>query len=100
MANIVWDEKALQKACTQQKGTLDALDAVAKKIASSANSLSSGFRTEVVRDYETGQTVGGTQPRYESSSKKGSHGPIAIVYPANYSAMKDNHLHNTLLKAR
>ena len=47
-----------------------------------------------------GKEVGGTQPRYVSEKAiETQGGSVSIVHPKNYAAMKDNHLHNTLLKS-
>lgn len=73
----------------------------AKEIAARANSMGSGFRTEVVVDYETKETRGGTQPEYAALNARATKkGCIALVVEKNYAAMKDNHLNNTLLKAK
>lgn len=70
------------------------------EIASRANSLSSGFRTEKWHDHKTGEVKGETPAEYVGDTNLGSYTYRGIIHPANYSAMKDNHLHNTLLKAK
>lgn len=69
-------------------------------IADQANALGSGFRTGYWHDPKTHEKKGGTAPVYASEkARETAEGCVAIVHPANYAAMKDNHLHNTLLKA-
>lgn len=95
--NVKLDENAPEKIykLPQTKG---ALTKYANEIASSANSLGAGFRTKKV--HIDGKEVGGTQPRYVSEKAiETKGGSVAIVHPKNYAAMKDNHLHNTLLKS-
>lgn len=98
--NVVLDKDAPEKifALPQVKG---ALTKQASEIADRANQLGAGFRTGIWHDHKTGETRGNTQPNYgytkaQSSTKYGS---IAFVHPKNYSAMKDNYLHDTMLKA-
>ena len=73
---------------------------LASDIASTANALSSGFRTGYFYNKEKKKRVGGTQPHYVSEkAMEVSDGCVAIIHPKNYAAMKDNYLHNTLLKS-
>lgn len=64
------------------------------KVASNANSLGAGFKTEKARG------VGGKSPKYVANTQR-PRGivPVGMVYTGNYAAMKDNRLHNTLMKA-
>ena len=79
----------------QVKGYVSRL---AGDICSQANSLGSGFRTK--KCHIDGKEVGGTQPKYGyDKARESKEGCIALVHPKNYAAMKDNHLHNTLLKS-
>ena len=72
----------------------------ANGIAMRANAMGSAFRTEKTVDYETGEHVGGTAPRYEADkAQEFGDSSVAIAYTGNYSAMKHNHLHNALLKS-
>lgn len=65
---------------------------------STANSLGSSFRTKKV--HIDGKEVGGTKPRYGyEKAREYPNGCYASVHPKNYAAIKDNHLHNTLLKS-
>lgn len=102
--HIYQDE--LEKACISAKGLEDELGAAARGMASRANALSSGFRTQVVRNWETGERMGGTQPEYGSDTyttyfRKGrARTPVGTVFTDNYAARKDNLENNTLLKAR
>lgn len=79
-----------------------AMNREASGIADRANQLSAGFRTGIWHDHATGETRGNTQPNYGYTKAQTStkYGSIAFVHPKNYSAMKDNYLHNTMLKAR
>ena len=67
---------------------------------SRASAISAGFRTGEKRGFY-GPGIGNQPTRYESDVKL-YHGywPVGLVYTGNYSAMKDNTLNNTLLKAR
>ena len=94
------DEKALRHAVNYAPGTQPLLSRKSAQIAANANTLAAGFRTGIFHDHETGETKGNTPARYDSSTKMGSKGYVGIVYTANYSAKKENHLHNTLLKAK
>lgn len=69
-----------------------------------ANAYGGSFRTQVVYDFETHEKVGGTKAVYGGGTKRfrtsdGASIPVGIVHPMNYAAMKDNFLHNTLLKS-
>lgn len=103
MADVVQveiDEAASKLAVNEADGILDALRQKADEIADKANSYGAGFETERTVVWATGERVGGTQPVYGSDVKKGGKGPVGIVMTKNYAAMKDNYLHNTLLKAK
>lgn len=77
-----------------------AITEMASDMASRANAMGAGFRTGYWHDPKTHERKGGTQPQYASErARETSSGCVAIVHPENYAAMKDNHLHNTLLKA-
>lgn len=94
------DEKKLWRLVCGSDGTYSIISSAADGIASSANSLSSGYRTKLYyRDHKS-PPVGGTQPNYRANTKrpKGSV-PVGLVYTANYAAKKDNYEHNTLLKS-
>ena len=78
-----------------------ALTAKAEEIAGRANAMSSSFRTLVFYRNHKATEIGNTQPKYESDQARNTKdGAVALVYTGNYSAMKENHLHNTLLKAK
>ena len=103
MADVVQveiDEAAFKEAVNEADNILDILQQKAVEIAARANSYGAGFETERTVVWATGEHVGGTQPVYGSDVKKGGKGPVGIVMTKNYAAMKDNYLHNTLLKAR
>ena len=99
MGRLAIDEDALRRACTKDPALVEPLGEAARRIADTANAMSSGFRTERTKNYETGEHVGGTRPSYGYSTRVGKKGPVAIVMTKNYAAMKDTTLNNTLLKA-
>ena len=98
--NVVLDKDAPEKiyGLPQVKG---AVTKKASAIADMANQLGAGYRTPKWHDHETGETKGDTQPEYgyEKAASSTTYGSIAFVHPLNYAAMKDNYLHNTMLKA-
>lgn len=98
MDKVNWDKKALGRALAQDAGVMAAVQSATQNAAARANSLGSGFRTEVV--HIKGKKVGGTPARYEYNVKRqGSVGvPVGIVHPANYAAYKDILKNNTLAK--
>lgn len=96
---VVIDDAKLKKEINEASGTKAALEIATNHITSKANSIGSGYRTgKYHRDHKS-PAVGGTQPKYVGDVKMGKKGPVGIVHPKNYAAMKDNHLHNTLLKS-
>ena len=105
MSVRIYEDK-LEQACLTADGLAQELGGRASAMASRANALSSGFRTQVVTDYATGERVGGTQPEYGSDTyetyfRKGrARTPVGTVFTDNYAARKDNLENNTLLKAR
>lgn len=94
---IVIDDKKVESAIDGSQGIKPALLSYGNRIASRANSLGAGYRTAKWHDHETGETKGGKQPEYGATL--GSRRTMCIVHPENYAAMKDNYLHNTMLKA-
>ena len=97
---VVIDEKSLQREVANAKGTAEALRDDVKRRREYANSLAYGYRTGRYHDRKSGETKGNTQARYGSDVKKFRDGYLGIVYTANYAAQKENHEHNTLLKAK
>lgn len=96
---VTINEGKLRKAVQDADGLPPLLDEAVSKIAANANAMSAGFRTGIFHDHATGETRGDTQPRYAANVEKHGSSQVGLVYTANYSAMKDNHLHNTLLKS-
>ena len=94
------DQKALEEAVSYAEGVRVVLQEKTDGIIDNANALSSGFRTQRTYNYAEHKWVGDTQPEYGGDVQMGSRGYIGLVHPKNYAAMKDNYLHNTLLKAR
>ena len=101
MGNVVVriDEEAFKVAVAKSEGIVPALQSAVDRISANANALSSSFRTGRFYDRSERKLKGDTQPHYAGDVRDMGKGPIGIVYTANYSAMKDNHLHNTLLKS-
>ena len=97
--NVEINQGAKEKAINESGNLLTRIDREAKRIASNANNLGAGYRTGRWHDHATGETKGNTAPKYVGESRRGKKGPIGIVHPINYAAMKDNYLHNTMLKA-
>ena len=95
---IVIDDKSVMSAINNSQGIKPALLSYGQRIANRANNLGAGYRTPKWHDHETGETKGGKQPEYGATL--GNRQVICIVHPENYAAMKDNYLHNTMLKAR
>lgn len=93
------DDAKLKKAIDDGEGTQAALELATRNIVSKANAMGSSYRTAKYHRDHKSPAVGGTQPKYAGDVRKGRKGPIGIVHPKNYAAMKDNHLHNTLLKS-
>ena len=91
------DENKLWNVVNDASGTQKAITDATNRIAHTANSLGAGFRTKKV--HIKGKEVGGKQPRDVGSAQKMKRTFVGIVHPKNYAAMKDNHLHNTLLKS-
>ena len=69
------------------------------EVTARANAMSAGFRTGFYHRDHQSPAVGGTQPAYKGDVEKRGKNPVGIVVTGNYAAMKDNHLHNTLLKS-
>lgn len=93
-------QQSLERAVNFAEGTKAALQSRSSEISAKANSFGASFRTgKYHRDHKS-PAVGGTQPHYESDVQMGRKGYVGIVHPANYAAMKDNYLNNTLLKAK
>jgi hypothetical protein len=101
MANVHFhiDRAKLERLAYSSEGALELVDEAGRRVAENANALGSGYRTPKWHDHATGETKGGTQPMYGSTPKMTSKGARCAVHPKNYAAMKDNVLHNTLLKS-
>ena len=100
---INWDGNALGRAVGQDEGVREKIVEMTNERITKANMLGAGYTTKRTTDRETGKKVGGTTARYGGDvqmSKKSPKWPVGIVHPVNYAAMKDNYLHNTLLKVK
>lgn len=86
-------------AIQDAEGLKETLEAEVNRIKSAANANGSGFRTENTVDWATGQRYGGTAPIYDGNVQRKKNSTVGLVFTANYSARKDNMLHNTLLKS-
>lgn len=99
--DIHWDVNALKKAISESDDIRAEMCEITRKKAASANLMSASFRTQEFVDGETRARKGDKAPKYDWDVEL--HGPdrwpTGIVYTRNYAAMKDNMLHNTLLKA-
>lgn len=96
---IVVDDEKVKKAIENSEGIGGKLRTVTNIVVNNANNLSAGYRTgKYHRDHKS-PAVGGTQPVYGGNAQRFPDGYVGIVHPKNYAAMKDNHQHNTILKA-
>lgn len=93
------DDRGVKLAIDNAENIVPALQVCVSKIVGNANAMSAGFRTGRFYDRKENKLKGNTQPAYDGDVQRRGKGPIGIVYTANYAAMKDNHLHNTLLKS-
>lgn len=91
------DEKALEAA--GKKGALGAVNSRAAQIQGSVSQMAAGFRTGRYYSRPDRQLRGGKQPEYGIKRAMSRENPHALVYTANYAAMKFEHEHNGLLKA-
>ena len=96
---IVIDEAKVRKAINEAKGTESKLRVITQHVIGKANALGSGYRTGRYHREHRSPSVGGTQPQYGGDVKRMGESVVGIVHPENDAAMKDNHLHNTMLKA-
>ena len=90
----------MENSVSEADGVKEALRAKASEIAKTATSYGASFETERTTVWATGEHVGGKTPEYGADVKRGIRGWVGIVMPKNYAAMKDNYLHNTLLRAK
>lgn len=98
MAKLKWNDKELRKLVGE--AAEPHVKVKTAEINAAADSMSAGFRTGLYHRDHKSPAVGNTKPKYKSSVKKFNGLPVGIVYTGNYSAMKDNTINNTLLKAR
>lgn len=98
MAKLKWNDKELRKLVGE--AAEPHVKVKTAEIKAAADSMSAGFRTGLYHRDHKSPAVGNTKPKYKSSVKKFNGLPVGIVYTGNYSAMKDNTINNTLLKAR
>lgn len=96
---IVIDGAKVKQAIANAETLDDKLLIAVNEIAAKANALGAGYRTGKYHPNHKSPGVGGTQPKYAGDVQRFRGGPVGIVHPKNYAAMKDNHLHNTMLKA-
>ena len=91
------DEKALEVA--GKKGALGAVNSRAAQIQGRVSQMAAGFRTGRYYSRPDRQMRGDKQPEYGIKRAMSRENPHALVYTANYAAMKFEHEHNGLLKA-
>jgi len=96
---VVWDDRNIAKLVKLPQ-VREEVGNAAGRIAMNAYMLGASFRTELYHRGHKSPAVGNTQPSYLSDVRDMTHTPVGIAYTANYAAMKDNALNNTLLKAR
>ena len=98
MVKVDWDDEAVMAAMAQAEDQIQALTA---ETAARANAMGSGFRTGLYYPDHKSPPIGDTAPEYAHDVRTFRNGyPVGIVYTGNYSAMRDNHENNTLLKSR
>lgn len=93
------DKEKLWRLVCKQDETYQLVRNEGDAVAGRANEMSAGFRTAKYHPDHKSPGVGGTQPVYRSNTRRNPDVPVSLVYTGNYAAQKDNHLHNTLLKA-
>lgn len=96
---IVIDDAKVRKAIANADSIDEKLGIAANSVVAKANALGAGYRTGYYHVDHKSPAVGGTQPEYGGDVRHYESGPVGIVHPKNYAAMKDNYLHNTMLKA-
>ena len=109
-------EELVESVINKAEGTRGILNAIAKEVASRANSMASeksGVWHETGKPHTPGrkggkfhdhgnvkETIGGTEAKYAyKPAIRGKSGLVALVHTGNYAAMLDTHKHNTMLKA-
>ena len=93
------DPNKLRSLAFTSEGTRQLVDEKTRKVASTASSLSAGFRTGLYHRVHKSPAVGNTPPVWHSSVQRRGKTYVGLVATGNYSAMKCNHEHNTLLKS-
>lgn len=94
------DKEKLWRLACKSDGAYLLVRSATDKVASNANSIGSGYKTAKYHRDHKSPAVGGTSPKYvANTSRPKGVVPVGIVYTSNYAAMKDNMLHNTLLKS-
>lgn len=100
---IHWDSGGLARAIGESSEVLEAIKKETASRVAKANSLGAGYKTGRYYDRTSNELKGETTPKYDGDvkpSKQSQHWPIGIVHTANYASMKDNLLHNTLVKVK
>ena len=92
------DEKKLGRLCASEEARQEVHNAT-ERIKGRANALGSGHFTKLYHRDHKSPAVGNTQARYDGDVQDKPNTSVGIVYTANYSAMQDNAMNNTLLKA-
>ena len=101
LMDVQIDMEQVKRAIGQSDSVYGEMQKAVNRLTASANSACAGYKTGYFYDRTEGKRKGGTQAVYASKCDRlGRYKwPYGVVYAANYSAMKDNYEHNTLLKA-
>lgn len=94
---IVLDTSALEKV--MGTGARPLVNKHAQSVQQRVNGMSAGFRTGRYYDRPSKQLRGGKAPQYGVKLASSDTNPHALVYTANYAAMRFEHDNNGLLKA-
>ena len=97
---IHWNKAQLNREIGKSEEVNSQITRHTARMGMAANDAGAGFKSERVLDYKKKEWVGGTQAHYGYNVERNGSDrwPVGLVYTANYAAMKDNLLHNTLLK--
>lgn len=92
------DKQGVAAALSNPKAVA-AMGEECRKIAARAEASGADYKTK--RRYNDGVLVAGDKsPKFAARVRKGDDGAIGIVYTSNYAAIRFEHEHNALLRAR
>ena len=95
---IKFNDANLGRLCASEEARQEVNNATTR-IVDRANALGSGHYTKLYHRDHKSPAVGNTQARYDGDVQDKRNTSVGIVHTANYSAMQDNMMNNTLLKA-